>query len=207
MHKRILLGGILLVLFLLINTPSIPAFQFRAAKENYQEILKERYGSLFSILDKQLQHDNLGRWSNDHQPLFFPILGIVVYGLILLLIIKIVIWVLHGVSGVIGTVLEVIRGKIDHTIETILSIIKIILQIFIYLVSIIFKAVCITGKMILTVFLLLVTLIWLVIGTIITLILTLISKLWNLLGVVVGLILDILRLIYQVVFPQGNISS
>jgi len=193
MRKTILLG-LSLTVFLLVSIPSVSAVQFKLVEDHYKGLLER---NLFSRISKRTP---ISSSRDTPQPLFFPILGIIVYGLILLLIAKIVLWILGEIGGVIATILDIIRGKINNIIETIWFLIKTLFNVFTSLVSMILKILHVSGKIIITVILLLVTLIWLIVGTIITLIFTIIIKLWNLLGLIIGVILDILRIIYDAIF-------
>ena len=156
----------------------------------------------FPMLVKSLINGDT-RYSNEPQPLFFPILGILVYGFILLIIIKIILTGVHGIKGIIQTIINHIEERIFNFITIIGNILGFILKIILFLTSGISKLLHLTAKLILDFVLALLVGIWYIIGTIITLIILIAEKLWSILGNIIGLILNILLLVYNTIFhPQ-----
>ena len=198
--------------------PSIPALQFHMIEEENEMVFNEQVMNSFNkniykflniqdisfpILVKSLINRN-ARNSNDSQPLFFPILGILVYGFILFIIIKIILTGVHGIKNIIQTITNHIRERIFNFLIIIGNILGFILKIILFLIAGISKLLHFTAKLILDVILALLAGIWYIIGTIITLIILIAEKLWNILGTIIGLILNILLLIYNTIFhPQS----
>ncbi len=193
--------GIILSIFLLLITPSLPAMEFTVVKENYENLVQQEIKELSveyiaSIKDiRQLKNSN---YSNQNLVSIIENISesfpsqiskksvnsndTLIY-IILVIIYLILDSIFNGIPILIGNIFTFLKTTGLNIVSFIKLLLNLILNILIFLVDGISQ-------------LLLNTIIFLISG-----IIQLIVKTWQGIGTFIGLILDILRLIYEAFFP------
>jgi len=193
--------GIILSIFLLLITPSLPAMEFTVVKENYENLVQQEIKELSveyiaSIKDiRQLKNSNYSNQNlvsiieniresfpsqiskksvNSNDTLIY---------IILVIIYLILDSIFNGIPILIGNIFTFLKTTGLNIVSFIKLLLNLILNILIFLVDGVSQ-------------LLLNTIIFLISG-----IIQLIVKTWQGIGTFIGLILDILRLIYEAFFP------
>lgn len=193
--------GIILSIFLLLITPSLPAMEFTVVKENYENLVQQEIKELSveyiaSIKDiRQLKNSN---YSNQNLVSIIENISesfpsqiskksvnsndTLIY-IILVIIYLILDSIFNGIPILIGNIFTFLKTTGLNIVSFIKLLLNLILNILIFLVDGVSQ-------------LLLNTIIFLISG-----IIQLIVKTWQGIGTFIGLILDILRLIYEAFFP------
>lgn len=225
----------------LLMVPTIPSMEFSMVKEtyetnvenyfeqtiNFQEknngitnkidfshmivILKQFFGKITNT-KKSLQSEG-----DDEQPLFFPFLGIFVYALIAIIILKIIGIILHFIGGKINLVIQFIKAKITNfitkTITLLTTISTIIISLFTLLVNIIVYVTTTVYNLISTTVLIITNVIVLIVSGIVTLflltlqgIINIIAKIWFGIGEVLRFIVEVIQAILDAIFPNYHIG-
>lgn len=249
--KKIIILTCLLSTFILLSVPAIPSMHITLAEESYQnkienQILnlgidqleikdsnllsnKENIQTLLptliqSLLQKESRSVERPDNDDDPQPLFFPFLGIFIYGLILYIVLKIVFNIIKIIHGNIQTILQNIKTRIINLIQTIATLVITILTFIITVITTIIQLIItlttklINGTLTLATSLIngiitfgniLIDLILIVITGFFTILLiifqgiaNIIARIWAGIGVFFGLINDIIELILNTIFPN-----
>jgi len=257
MNKRIIIGLIISTMVLLL-TPVLPIVQFSEAKEAQERSIYENIGQTIinSLQSDQLLSDSIpqgimnlivtiltknsfiqkfiegiddSNGGDDPQPLFFPFLGIFVYGLIAFIIIKIILYILQYFGSIIRGIANNIATRISNIIQSIGNLVLMIVTAILSLITGIFNGVVALGEFIITALIILIqkiftliVIIGQVIITVITAILSaivavillllnilvfILQRIWQGFGTFIGLMLDIFRLIYETIFPPNAIAN
>jgi len=232
MNKRILIGLIISITILLL-TPILPIVQFSSAEEANEKRLTDEVGTLYGgallkdidlydgdeqrylidVLSQLFEHVSIqdllttSTESNEDDPqaLFFPFLGIFIYGLIAFVIIKIIVIIFQYFGSIIRSIANNIAGRINNLIQFILNIITFILRFIMEIVKGIFSLALKTGELVITIIMTILSAILAGILLIINVIVGILLRIWQGIGVFLGLMLEILLLIYETIFPSRTI--
>ena len=228
MNNRIILGTILAI-FLMLTVPAVPAVEFNMVKETCESSLLNdlKKGDVKGLKDVLLSVDfsrlkkvikdvgakdevsKLKEQLTDDpaQPLCFPILGIVFYGIILLIILSIIFGIINTIATFIKLIIGAIVATIVGIVGTIVEIVLSIVNVFILLLTFIFKTIVFlfdgTINTIGKIFNLFIN----IFGIILDIISSIARNLRNALGIFVGLMLDILKLIHDTIFQPDVIRQ
>jgi hypothetical protein len=200
MNKKFKIG-IVISIFLLLITPSLPAMEFNIVKETYENLVKQEFKEL-SIEkietiqnNKQLKNTKLSDDAliNILENIRDNILSLIskksvipndtlIY-IILIIIYLIMDLIFNGIPILIGNIFTFIKTIGNNIITFIKLLLNLSIKVIIFLID---------GS----INLLLNTIIFLINSTV-----QLLVKTWQGIGTFIGLILDILRLIYEAIFP------
>lgn len=231
MNKRILIGLIISITILLL-TPILPIVQFSSAEEANEKRLIKEVGTLFGqdllkdidiydgdeqryfieVLSQLCEHVSIKDLlttttennEDDPQALFFPFLGIFIYGFIAFVILKIIVIIFQYFGSIIRSIVNNIADRINNLIQFILDIITFILHLILTIIQGIFSLTLKTGELIITLVATILSAILSVILFIINVIGSILMRIWQGIGTFMGLMLEILLLIYETIFPSVN---
>jgi len=200
MNKKFKIG-IVLSIFLLLITPSLPAMEFNIVKETYENLVQKEFKELsvekIGIMENNRQFKN-AKLSEDAiisileniRDSFISLISkksiipndTLIY-IILIIIYLIIYLIFNGIPILIGNIFTFIKTIGNNIITFIKLLLNLSLNVIILLVDGISN--------------LLLNIIIFLFNSIIQLLV----KTWQGIGTFIGLILDILRLIYEAIFP------
>jgi hypothetical protein len=158
----------------------------------------------FSTLKNKLQSNNDDDETGPPQPLFFPFLGIFVYGLIAYILLKIIGIILQNVGFIISGIISAIVSRIVGVITIILTIITAIINGIISLITGVATLIVKVAAILLNIIVLIISAILSLIIAILTGLFRLLERVWIGFGNFLGFILDVLKLIYESIFSVSS---
>jgi len=231
--------------FILLLIPTIPAMEFSLVQNNIKDSLQQKIEqtldatpvdkSLFKNIDFSspgsiLQHfldkisktkESLQSDDGGEQPLFFPFLGIFVYGFILVVILKVIGTIIKLIGGKINYVIQLIKLKITNAITKIITfittLVTFVINIITYLVNLtitlltnLFNLGVTIGSILFNAILLILTGIITIILMAVQAIINVIAKIWYGIGQIIRFFIDLIIVIIDAIFPnyqmiEGNL--
>lgn len=227
MEKKIIIGSIIST-FIILMIPSISAIEYTNVVDESKSNFYSQLGlnDLKDIPDKfsnnkgkefisnflMIFKDIIGKYNNDfsddlEQPLFFPILGIVFYGLIAIIILSVLFSIFNSIFTIIKLILGVIIGTITGFFGSIWNVVvgaaNIIIIILSFIVNVIIAIINGTLTTIANIGLFIVS----ILVNISNFISKIANQMWDKYVLILGLILDILKIIYDTIFnPVYNLT-
>ena len=227
MKKKIIIGCMLST-FIILMIPSISAIEYNNVVDEYKTNILIEFKSMDfenfinkfnNINKKQLTNDffmgfknlingfNEKLFNDPEQPLFFPILGIVFYGLIAIIILSILFSIFNSIFTVIKLILGAIIGTITGVLGSVWNIVvgaanivviilTLIVDVIVAIINGSIGTIANIGKFI--------------VGILVNLynfISTITNQMWEKYIIILGLILDILKMIYDTIFNPGSILT
>jgi hypothetical protein len=231
MNKRILIG-LVISLTVLFLTPFLPTVQLSKAKEANEQMLYDSLGQsilqslasdedMAEVMPEGLSDTIINELSenaffkkivekasdsndgDDPQPLFFPFLGIFVYGLIASIIIKIIAYILHYFGSIIQTIANNIKTRVSNFIQKIMSIIQFIIKVIVTIIQGIINLLIRAGNLVVMILTTIISAVIAVILFLLNVIVAILQRLWQGVGTFMGLMIEIFILIYETIFPPA----
>lgn len=232
--KKTLFISVMIITFLFLLTPVIPAFQFSMVTEAQEEKLKEEFylpfngdfnldtfiestslnfdspvsflKTLFKTFTTDQVNDALsfGDDDGDVQQQALVFLGLLFYGLLFWILFKLILYVFMDVGSFFGLIVNHIKSKIINFFTFILSI---IVGTFKFIGGILGGTFNLIITVILSILAVGVGAVKLLINIVVFIlfgIVKLVGLAWNTIGAVIGLFLDIILLIFRAIFPNIN---
>lgn len=227
MKKKIIFGS-MLTTFIILMIPSISAIEYDNIVDENKINFYTKFESidLNNILDK-LKNTNDKPFIDDifitfknlinglnnqlfddpEQPLFFPILGIVFYGLIAIIILSVLFSIFNSIFTIVKLILGVIIGSITGVLSSIWTVVvgaaNIVIILLTFIVEVItaiingsLGTIANIGKIIVN-----------ILVNIYNFISNVANQMWEKYVIILGLILDVLKLIYDTIFNPGSIIT
>ena len=225
MIKKIIFGCMLST-FILLMIPSISAIEYNnVIDENKLNIIneietlnfKDFIDMLRNINKKQLSNNffngikneinglNIKFLNDPEQPLFFPILGIIFYGLIAIIILSVLFSIFNSIFTVIKLILGLIIGTFTGFLGSIWNLViggaNIVIIILTFIVDVISAIINGSIGILANIGSFIVT----ILVNLNNFISRIANQMWEKYVTILGLILDILKLIYDTIFNPGSI--
>ena len=197
--------------FILLMIPSISAIEYNnVIDKNKLNIIDEIETLDFEDFIDELRNINKKQLSNDflndpEQPLFFPILGIIFYGLIAIIILSVLFSIFSSIFKVIKLILGLIIGTFTGFLSSIWNLViggaNIVIIVLTFIVDVISAIINGSIGILANIGSFIVT----ILVNLNNFISRIANQMWEKYVTILGLILDILKLIYDTIFNPDSV--